>query len=369
MIKETVKQNAKLFWKFFVSLFLTILLTVISCVTVNALSAAEPGSDEETQILAQNPDAEPIDTSVMEDVFGIDGSQTLEIILLVTILSVAPSFLVMVTSFTRIIIVFSFLRNAMQTQSIPPNSVLTGLALFLTFFIMWPTFSQINEEAYQPYTNGEISATELAERASVPLKEFMLKNTTKENMQFFLDLSNATVYRTDASEGEPPAETTAPSAGTPAITSAPISTVSTSAPTDTADSPEGSASGTTAPPETVPMATGAADHEPLMTDILGRDPVILTETDAELTDLTDQLGLETVIPAFIVSELTRAFQMGFLLFIPFLVIDIVVSSTLMAMGMMMLPPSMISMPFKIMLFVLVDGWQLLVGTVVNSFNL
>lgn len=363
MIKETVKQNAKLFLRFFVSLFLTILLTVLSCVTAAALSAAEPGSDEETQILAQNPDAEPIDTSVMEEVFGIDGSQTLEIILLVTILSVAPSFLVMVTSFTRIIIVFSFLRNAMQTQSIPPNSVLTGLALFLTIFVMWPTFSRINEEAYQPYSNGEISATELAERASVPLKEFMLKNTTKANMQFFLDLSNATVYRSD--ETETPAQTTAALTGTPAITSAPISTISTSAP----DSSEGSANGTTVPPETVPMATGAADHEPLMTDILGRDPVILTETDAELTDFIDQLGLETVIPAFIVSELTRAFQMGFLLFIPFLVIDIVVSSTLMAMGMMMLPPSMISMPFKIMLFVLVDGWQLLVGTVVNSFNL
>lgn len=367
MIKETVKQNAKLFLRFFVSLFLTILLTVLSCVTAGALSAAEPGSDEETHILAQNPDAEPIDTSVMEDVFGIDGSQTLEIILLVTILSVAPSFLVMVTSFTRIIIVFSFLRNAMQTQSIPPNSVLTGLALFLTFFVMWPTFTRINDEAYQPYTNGEISATELAERASVPLKEFMLKNTTKANMQFFLDLSNATVYRNDGSESATPAQTTAAPTGTPAITSAPISTVSTTAPADTAESADGTV--TTVPPQTVPMATGVADNEPLMTDILGRDPVILTETDAELTDFIDQLGLETVIPAFIVSELTRAFQMGFLLFIPFLVIDIVVSSTLMAMGMMMLPPSMISMPFKIMLFVLVDGWQLLVGTVVNSFNL
>lgn len=367
MIKETVKQNAKLFLRFFVSLFLTILLTVLSCVTAGALSAAEPGSDEETQILAQNPDAEPIDTSVMEDVFGIDGSQTLEIILLVTILSVAPSFLVMVTSFTRIIIVFSFLRNAMQTQSIPPNSVLTGLALFLTFFIMWPTFTRINEEAYQPYSNGEITTTELVERASVPLKEFMLKNTTKANMQFFLDLSNATVYRNDEAESGTPAQTTAAPTGTPMITSAPISTVSTSAPADTAESADGTT--TTVPPRTEPMATGVADNEPLMTDILGRDPVILTETDAELTDFIDQLGLETVIPAFIVSELTRAFQMGFLLFIPFLVIDIVVSSTLMAMGMMMLPPSMISMPFKIMLFVLVDGWQLLVGTVVNSFNL
>lgn len=368
MIKETVKQNAKLFVKFFVSLLLTVVLTVVCCVTAAALSAAESGSDEETRILSENPDAEPLDTSLMEEVFGIDGSQTLEIILLVTILSVAPSFLVMVTAFTRIIIVFSFLRNAMQTQSIPPNSVLTGLAMFLTIFIMWPTFTQINEVAYQPYANGEITASELVERASEPLKEFMLKNTSKTNMQFFLDLSGAAVYRAEnGSEAEsdaaetPAAVTTSP-AQTPSITSTPISTVSTTAPPATA---EGSAGGTV----TAPMATGAADGEPLMTDILGRDPVILTETDADLLDFTDQLGLETVIPAFIVSELTRAFQMGFLLFIPFLVIDIVVSSTLMAMGMMMLPPSMISMPFKIMLFVLVDGWQLLVGTVVNSFNI
>ncbi len=323
MIKETIKQNAKLFAKFFISLILTAVLAAVCCVTVSALSAAEPGSDEEAQILAENPDAQPIDTSLMEEVFGIDGSQTLEIILLVTILSIAPSFLVMVTSFTRIIIVFSFLRSAMQTQSIPPNSVLTGLALFLTIFIMWPTFTRINEEAYQPYANGEISATELAERASVPLKEFMLKNTSKSNMQFFLDLSGATIYReTEGAEETRPLETAEPE------------------------------------------ETGAAFAE----EPRERAAVNLTETSEELTDFTDQFGLETVIPAFILSELTRAFQMGFLLFIPFLVIDIVVSSTLMAMGMMMLPPSMISMPFKIMLFVLVDGWQLLVGTVVNSFN-
>ncbi len=307
MIKETFKQNGKLFLRFFVSLIITSLLVTVLCFTVDALSAAEPGSSEETQILAENPDAEAItDESLMYEVFGIDGSQTLEIVLLVTILSVAPSFLVMVTSFTRIVIVFSFLRNAMQTQSIPPNSVLTGLSLFLTIFIMAPTFSAINENAYQPYVNGEITVNEMAERAGDELKVFMLKNTSKSNMQFFLDLSGKTVYE-------------------------------------------------------------AADAEITETNT-EQQAVNLTETDDELTAFINQLGLETVIPAFIVSELTRAFQMGFLLFIPFLVIDIVISSTLMAMGMMMLPPSMISMPFKIMLFVLVDGWQLLVGTVVQSFN-
>lgn len=320
MIKKTIKQNRKLLLKFVVSFVITAVILAGGCITASALSAAEPGSSAETQILTENPQDEIADTSLMQSVFGIDGSQSLEIILLITVLSVAPSFLVMVTSFTRIVIVFSFLRNAMQTQSIPPNSVLTGLALFLTLFIMWPTFTQINEEAYQPYSAGEITITEMAERAAKPLKTFMLKNTTNSNMQFFLDLSGKSVY------DEQPQ-------------------------TDSAQ--ENSA---------------AAQDEPFIEDILGRGAVNLAETEAPLTDYTDQLGLETVIPAFIVSELTRAFQMGFLLFIPFLVIDIVVSSTLMAMGMMMLPPSMISMPFKIMLFVLVDGWQLLVGTIVSSFN-
>ena len=293
------------------------MLITILCTTVSALDAAEPGSREETQILTENPDAEPItDESLMYEVFGIDGSQTLEIVLLVTILSVAPSFLVMVTSFTRIVIVFSFLRNAMQTQSIPPNSVLTGLSLFLTIFIMWPTFSSVNENAYQPYKNGEIDITEMASRTGDELEIFMLKNTSKSNMQFFLDLSGKTVY----------------------------------APEETAEEP-------------------AVTEEPFITDIAERETVNLNETEEELTSFTDQLDIITVIPAFIISELTRAFQMGFLLFIPFLIIDIVISSTLMAMGMMMLPPSMISMPFKIMLFVLVDGWQLLVGTVVQSFNI
>ena len=327
MIKEAVRQNGKLFLRFFVSLVLTFFLATVLCMTAGALSAAEPGSSQETQILTENPEAEAItDESLMHEVFGIDGSQTLEIILIVTILSVAPSFLVMVTSFTRIVIVFSFLRNAMQTQSIPPNSVLTGLSLFLTLFIMWPTFVSINDNAYQPYAKGEIEITEMAERAGDELKVFMLKNTSKDNMQFFVDLAGATIY---APEGDEAAQADAAQTA--------------SAQTET-------------------------QEEPFIKDILGRDEVKLTETEAELTDFTDQLGLETVIPAFIISELTRAFQMGFLLFIPFLVIDIVISSTLMAMGMMMLPPSMISMPFKIMLFVLVDGWQLLTGTIVTSFN-
>ena len=317
MIKEIIKQNSRLFLRFIISFVVTCLLVSLICVTAGALSAPASGSDSETEVLAENPDAEKIDDSVLKQLIGIDGSQTLEVVLLITILSVAPSILVMVTSFTRIIIVFSFLRNAMQTQSIPPNTVLTGLALFLTLFIMWPTFTEINDTAYQPYANGEIGIEEMADRASGSLKTFMLKNTSTSNMQFFLDLKGASVY-------EPQEE-------------------------------ESTEEGFITPIEEIP-------------DLTERKAVNLTETDKALTDYSDQLGLETVIPAFILSELTRAFQMGFMLFIPFLVIDIVVSSTLMAMGMMMLPPSMISLPFKIMLFVLVDGWKLLVGTVVGSFN-
>ena len=321
MFKKAIKNNGKLFLKFLISLVVTCILMSVLSFTVSALSASETGSPTETEILAENPDAiegENIDSSVMKELIGIDGSQTLEIVLLITVLSIAPSILVMVTSFTRIVIVFSFLRNAMQTQSIPPNSVLTGLSLFLTVFIMWPTFTDIAENAYTPYSNGEIELSEMADRASGSLKTFMLKNTTKSNMQFFLDLSGKAVYNEEPKEEE----TSEEDIFTPI--------------------------------------------EPLP-DLFG-EKIDLNETTEELTDFTDQLGLETVIPAFIVSELTRAFQMGFLLFIPFLVIDIVISSTLMAMGMMMLPPSMISLPFKIMLFVLVDGWQLLVGTIVSSFN-
>ena len=332
--RETIKQNSKYFIRFIVSFVVTCLLISLLCITASALSQAE--GEAETEVLAENPGTEPIDDSLLKQLIGIDGSQTLEVILIITILSVAPSFLVMLTSFTRIVIVFSFLRNAMQTQSIPPNSVLMGLSLFLTLFVMWPTFTQINEQAYQPYSNGEITINEMLERSADTLEVFMLKNTSRKNMQFFLDLKGQSVYEAQAqSEEAAAAQTTAPEE-----------------------------SGSVIDPD---LIRPIEPIEPI--ESIVQVPVKLTETDNEMTDYMDQLGLETVIPAFIISELTRAFQMGFMLFIPFLVIDIVVSSTLMAMGMMMLPPSMISLPFKIMLFVLVDGWQMLVGTLVNSFNM
>lgn len=283
-LKKTVKDNKRIFIRFIVSLAASIFLIAALC-TVTAFAAENTSSD------TGNLNAD--DPSVLEELVGVDASQPLEVILLVTVLSLAPSLIVMMTSFARIIICFSFLRTAMQTQSTPPNMVLTGLALFLTLFIMWPVFSEINEVAYQPYSKGEITTEQALEKAGEPLKTFMLKQTSNDDMKFFLDLKGQTLDKTGNEEA----------------------------------------------------------------------------SEITLENYSEQLGFEVVIPAFIVSELKRAFQMGFLIFIPFLVIDLVVSSTLMAMGMMMLPPAMISLPFKIMLFVLVDGWQLLIGTIVNSYNL
>lgn len=281
-VKKMFIDNKRIFIRFIVSLTVSVLLIGVLC---GATAFAAEAPSDNTSISAN----ESAQSSVMKDLIGVDASQSLEVILLVTILSLAPSLLVMMTSFARIIICFSFLRSAMQTQSTPPNMVLTGLSLFLTIFIMWPVFAEINETAYQPYAAGEITTEEAIDRAGKPLKTFMLKQTTNDDMQFFLNLKGQTI-------GD-------------------------------------------------------------------------SSTEITLENYSEELGFETVIPAFIVSELKRAFQMGFLIFIPFLVIDLVVSSTLMAMGMMMLPPAMISMPFKIILFVLVDGWQLMVGTLVNSYNL
>ena len=211
-------------------------------------------------------------------------SNTLDLVILITILSLAPSILIMTTCFTRIIISFSLLRNAMGVQTTPPNQVMIGLALFLTLFIMSPVLDEMNEVAYVPYKNGEYTSIEAVKAASVPLKEWMLKNTSDDTMAFFIDLS-------------------------------------------------------------------------------GED--YTASTDAEFVE---KIPFTLVAPAFILSEIKIGFQIGFLLFLPFLVIDLVVSSVLMSMGMMMMPPSMVSMPFKILMFVLVDGWQLLAGSLVSGFN-
>lgn len=219
--------------------------------------------------------------SLLQDLTGVDTSQSVELILLLTVLSLVPSILIMMTSFVRLVIVFSLLRTALGTNQTPPNQVLIGLSLFLTLFIMQPVISEINKNAYEPYKNEEIGVIEMVDRASVPLKEFMLEQVTNDEMSFFLDLAGL-------------------------------------------DAPE--------------------------------------------NDEWQELSMTVVIPAFITSELKRAFTIGFLIYIPFLIIDIVVSSTLMALGMMMLPPTVISLPFKLLLFILVDGWNLLIGSLVQGFN-
>lgn len=208
-----------------------------------------------------------------------EGLQTMQLFLLLTVLTLAPAFLILTTSFTRIIIVFSFLRNALGSQQTPPNQVLLGLALFLTVAVMTPTFSAINETALQPYLAGELSQTEALERGAVPLKEFMLKQTREADLALMLEVTKQ-------------------------------------------PAPEG--------PEDV--------------------------------------GFFTIVPAFAISELKTAFTMGFLLFIPFVVIDLVTASTMMSLGMMMVPPMLVSLPFKILLFVLVDGWHLVVQSLFQSFQ-
>ncbi len=205
-------------------------------------------------------------------------STALQILLLLTVLSVAPAILLMTTSFTRIVIVLAFVRQAMGTQNAPSNQIVVGLALFLTFFIMAPVWNQINDNALQPYLGEEISQEEAISRAVVPIRTFMLSQTEEKDLQLLIGISGQ----------EQPAN-------------------------------------------------------------------------------RDAIPTLTLIPAFMLSEIKHAFQMGFLLFIPFLVVDMIVASILMAMGMMMLPPIIISLPFKILLFVLVDGWSLLVGSLVQSF--
>lgn len=217
-----------------------------------------------------------------DSLINVNGNQvpTLDILLMLTVISLLPSLLIMVTSFVRTVIILSFLRNAMGVQQTPPNMVLVGIAVFLTLFIMDPVIKQINTEAYTPYKNQEISQEEAIARAQVPLKEFMLSNTEEGSLELFVSMSGA----------------------------------------------------------------------------------------EEVAENRLDLPMTVVIPSFMTSELKRGFTAGFLLYIPFLLIDIVVSSTLMSMGMMMLPPAMISMPFKLLLFVTVDGWELLFSTIVNSFR-
>ena len=208
-----------------------------------------------------------------------DVAAVLQIIALLTILTLAPAILILMTSFTRLVVVFHFLRQAMGTQQSPPNQVLIGLSLFITFFIMSPVWQPIYGNALRPYFDKEVSYTEAFERAQVPLRNFMVRNTREKDLALFV--KTAQVTRPQSKE---------------------------------------------------------------------------------------DVSLLVLIPAFVISELKTAFIIGFILYVPFLIIDMVVASVLLSMGMMMLPPIMISLPFKLMLFVLVDGWNLVVGSLINSFG-
>ena len=220
----------------------------------------------------------PAVTSVPAPGGGQTYSLSIQTLLLLTSLSFLPALLLMMTGFTRIIIVLSLLRHALGTQASPPNQVLIGLALFLTFFVMSPVFDKIYTDAYQPFADNKISMAQALEKGAAPLRTFMLRQTREADLALFVKISNS---------GE-------------------IQSV-------------------------------------------------------------DQVPMKILIPAYITSELKTAFQVGFVVFIPFLIIDMVVASVLMSMGMMMLSPMIISLPFKIMLFVLADGWQLLIGSLVQSF--
>ncbi|WP_393959054.1 flagellar type III secretion system pore protein FliP [Priestia megaterium] len=206
-------------------------------------------------------------------------STSVQLLLLLTVFSVAPGILIMMTCFTRIVIVLSFVRTSLGTQQMPPNQVLVGLSLFLTFFIMAPTFSQVNEQALQPLLKEKITLNQAYEKAAEPVKEFMSAHTRQKDLALFLEYA-----------------------------------------------------------------------------------------DIDKPSSVQDIPLTALVPAYAISELKTAFQIGFMIFIPFLIIDMIIASVLMSMGMMMLPPVMISLPFKILLFVLVDGWNLVIKSLLISFQ-
>ncbi len=267
---------------FGVSLYLSMgSTTVYASSTTNQTGTSSDTASDLTQ--TSQPSSEEDGDSVVDGLSITYNNDTgsvsspIKIILFLTVLSLAPSILIMLTSYTRIIIVLHFVRSAIGTQTSPPNQILIALALFLTFFIMWPTFQEINENAIQPLDAGEITMEQALEEGEKPLREFMYGQTQTKDLELFVDISEETY------------------------------------------------------------------------------------------DSYDDIPMTTLIPAFILSELRTAFIIGFLVYIPFIVIDMVVASVLMSMGMMMLPPTTISLPFKILLFVLADGWNLVIGGLVKTF--
>ncbi|MBE5959923.1 MAG: flagellar type III secretion system pore protein FliP [Lachnospiraceae bacterium] len=276
MLKSKIKK---------VALFGLLLMTMCILTFICATSTVAYASAE--SITTETAPSDDTDSSKEDGglTFYFDSSEgtgslssTLQILLVLTVISLAPSILIMVTSFTRIIIVLHFVRSALGTQTTPPNQIMIGLALFLTFFIMSPTFAEINTNAIKPYNEGEITQEVAIEKGIEPIRNFMFEQTNEKDLKLFLNIAGVTEVNT-------------------------------------------------------------------------RDDVPTT----------------TLIPAFIISELRAAFIIGFLIYIPFIIMDMVVASTLMSMGMMMLPPTTISMPFKILLFIMADGWDLIIGQLVKTF--
>lgn len=261
----------------FVCCFTTINSTVAYATNIEE---GDEGAGEDTNTII---DADPTDSEVLGITIGTDAdsvSSALQIVIVLTVIALCPSILIMLTSFTRILVVLHFTRSALSTQSAPPNQVLIGIALFLTIFIMSPTFSQIYEEAYVPFSNEEIGQEEFLDKAIDPLRTFMFNQVDEKDLNSMCEIAGIT----------------------------------------------------------------------------------------EIDDIEEDIPTTVLIPAFIISELRTAFWIGFLIYVPFLVIDMVVSSTLMSMGMMMLPPTTISMPFKILLFILADGWNLVIVNLMQTFR-
>jgi flagellar biosynthetic protein FliP len=254
-----------------------------NAVLVPSSEAARPGTTEPAAVGAAAAPRSAAPSPLKLNI-GIEGqgergevSVALQILIIMTLLSVAPSIVLLMTSFTRIVIVLGFVRTALGTPTAPSNQIVVGLSLFLTFFLMGPVVDRVNSEALRPYLDGKITSVEAIDKATIPLKQFMLKQTRTRDVEYFLELG-------------------------------------------------------------------------------GFGPTAIKD-----------LPMRVVIPAFVISELQTAFQMGFLLFLPFLVIDFLVSSVLMALGMMMMPPATVALPLKLLLFVLVDGWHLVVRSLVQSF--
>lgn len=265
---------------------LTLAVLIVSMIPALPVHAQQQQQNQAQQTQGQQGQGQQqispiprIDLSVSPVQGKDDYALAIQVLILLTILSFGPAFITMMTSFTRLIVVFSFMRMALGTQQSPPNQVLIGLAMFLTIYIMAPVFNEVNEEAIQPYLNDEITQTEALQAGSVPLKSFMVKQTREKDLLLFMDLA----------------------------------------------------------------------EQPAVENV-------------------EQMPLYVVVPSFIISELRIAFQIGFLIYLPFLVVDLVVASVLLAMGIIFLPPVLVSLPFKILIFVLTDGWYLIVDSMMRGFN-